>query len=58
MNLLAKFGDHKSYRNEDTNSYVKSYMDELHENAKLTASIPHIARFLNWGTPIYNSKDP
>ena len=52
MNLLAKFGDHKSYRNEDTNSYVKSYMDELHENAELTGSISHIARFLNWGTPI------
>ena len=39
--LLAKFGDH---RNVNINSYIRSYMDTF-ENAGLTASIRHIARF-------------
>ena len=34
MYLLAKFGDHRSYRNGDINTYIKSYMDTL-ENAEL-----------------------
>ena len=32
MYLLAKFGDHRSYRNEDINSYMNTY-----EKAELTA---------------------
>ena len=53
MNLLAKFGDHSSFRNGDVNSY----MDTL-EKAENTASIRHIARFLKSGIPIYNSEVP
>ena len=54
MYLLAKFGDHRSHRNGDINSYIKSYMDNL-ETAKLTASIRHIGTFLKPGILIYNS---
>ena len=54
MYLLVKFGDHRSNRNGDINSYIKSYMDNL-ETAELTASICHIGRFLKPGIPIYNS---
>ena len=53
MNLLAKSGDHRSFRNGDVNSY----MDTL-EKAEHTASIRHIARFLKSGIPIYNSEVP
>ena len=57
MYLLAKFGDHKSYRNGDINSYIKSYMDTL-GNAEFTTSIRRIARFLKTGIPIYDSEVP
>ena len=46
MYLLAKFDDHRSYRNRDINFYIKSYMDIM-EPAELTASIRHFARFLD-----------
>ena len=56
MYLLAKFGDHRSYRNGDVSSYIKSYMDTL-GNAELDlASIRHVSRFLKSGKPIYNSE--
>ena len=55
MYLLAKFGDHWSYRNGDINSYIKSYIDAL-ENAELTTLIRHVSRFLKSGIPIYNSE--
>ena len=55
MYLLAKFGDHAPSKNGDINSYIKSYTDIL-ENAELTTSIRHIAKFLKSGIPIYNSK--
>ena len=51
MYLLAKFGDHKSYRNGDINSYIKSYMDTL-GNAEFTTSIRRIARFLKTNTDL------
>ena len=54
MYLIAKFGDHRSCRKGDINSYINSYMDAL-EKAELTDSIRHIARFLKSGIPIYNS---
>ena len=57
MYLLTKFGDHRSYRNGDINSYINSYMDTL-EKVELTASIGHIAIFLKSGIPIYNSEVP
>ena len=57
MRLLVKFGDHRSYRNGDISSYIKSYMDTF-RNAELPASIPDIARFLKLGIPIYNSEVP
>ena len=57
MYLLAKFGDHRSYRNRDINPYINSYMDTL-EEAELIASIRHIAKFLKSGIPIYNSGVP
>ena len=57
MYLLTKFGDHKSYRNGDINSYINSYMDTL-EKVELTASIRHIAIFLKSEIPIYNSEVP
>ena len=56
MYLLAKFGDHKSYRNGDVNSF-NFYMDTL-EKAELTASIRCIGRFIKSGRPIYNSEVP
>ena len=43
--MLAIFGDHRSYRNGDMNSYINSYLNIL-EKSELTASICHIARFL------------
>ena len=55
MYLLAKFGDHRSYRNGDINSYINSYMDTL-EIAALTALICHIGRFLKSGILVYNSE--
>ena len=55
MYLLAKFGDHRFYRNGDINSYINSYMDTL-EIAALTALICHIGRFLKSGIPVYNSE--
>ena len=59
MYLLVKFGDHRSDRNGDINSYMKSYMDNLDlEKAELIASIRHIARFPKSGIPIYNSEVP
>ena len=57
MYLLAKFSDHRSYKNGDGNSYIKSYRDAL-QKAELTALIRHIARFLISGIPIYNSEFP
>ena len=57
MYLLAKFGDQRSYRNGDINSYVNSYMGTL-EKAEPTTSIRHIGRFLKSGILIYNSKVP
>ena len=56
MYLLAKFGDHKPYRNGDVNSF-NFYMDTL-EKAELTASIRCIGRFIKSGRPIYNSEVP
>ena len=53
MYLLARFGDHRSYRNGDINSYINSYMDTL-EIAALTVLICHIGRFLKSGIPVYN----
>ena len=55
MYLLAKFGDNRSYRNGDVNSYIKYYMDTL-ENAELTAIICYAAGFLKSEIPIYSSK--
>ena len=57
MYLLAKFDNHRSYRNEDIKFYVNNYMGTL-ERADLTASIHYIGRFLKWGIPIYNSEVP
>ena len=54
MYLLAKFGDHRCHRNGDINSYINSNIYTL-ENAQLTATIRHIARFLKSGIPIYNT---
>ena len=54
MYLLAKFGDHRSYKNGDINSGINSYMDIL-EKVEPTAWIPFIARFLKSRIPIYNS---
>ena len=56
MYLLAKFGDHKPYRNGDVNSF-NFYMDTL-EKAEPTASIRCIGRFIKSGRPIYNSEVP
>ena len=56
MYLLAKFGDHKSYRNGDVSSF-NFYMDTL-EKAELTASIRCIGRFIKSGRPTYNSEVP
>ena len=39
MCLLAKFCDHRSYRNEDINSFINSYMDTL-EKAEHTCLNP------------------
>ena len=54
MYLLAKFGDHRSYKNGDINSCINSYMDIL-EKVEPTAWIPFIARFLKSRIPIYTS---
>ena len=37
MYVLAKVGDHRSYKNRDINSYMDTY-----EKAELTASIRYI----------------
>ena len=55
MYLLAKFGGQRSYRNRDINSYINSLMDTL-ENAELTASIRHNAKFFKSEIPIFCSK--
>ena len=55
MYLLARFGNNRSYRNEDINSYINSYMGAL-EKTEITASIHHIAICLKSGIPIYNSE--
>ena len=55
MYRLAKFGGHKSYRNEDIDCYISSYIDTL-KKAKLTISIRHIARFFKSGILIHNSE--
>ena len=57
MYLIANFRDHRSYRNGDINSYIKSYVDTL-EKAKLTTLHRHITGFLKSGIPIYNSEVP
>ena len=57
MYLLAKFGDNRSYRNGDINSYINSCMDTL-QKAEFTASIHHVARFLKSGILIFNSEVP
>ena len=57
MYLLAKFGDHRSYKIGDINSYINSYKNTL-QKAELTASIRHIAVFLKPGKLIYNSDFP
>ena len=52
MNLLAKFGNYRSYRHGDINPYMVTL-----ENAELTALIRHIGRFLKSEIlMIYNSK--
>ena len=51
MYLLAKFGDRRSYRNGDINSYIITL-----EKAELTASIRCVAKFSKQGIPIYNSE--
>ena len=60
MYLLAKFGDHRSYRNGDINCYIKSYMDasymDVSKKAELTAPIHHIARTLKSEIPFTISK--
>ena len=55
MYLLAKFDDHRSYKNRDINFYIKSYMDIM-QTAELTVSIRHFARFLKSGISICNSE--
>ena len=55
MYLLAKFGDRRSYRNGDINSYINSDMDSL-EKAGFMAPIHHTGRLLKSEIPIYNSK--
>ena len=57
MYLLAKFGGHRSYRDENINSFINCYLDIL-EKAELTDLIRHISRFLKSGIPIYNSEVP
>ena len=57
MYLLTNFGDHRSYRNGNINSYINSYMDTL-EKVQLITSIGHIAIFLKSGISIYNSEVP
>ena len=52
--MLAKFGDHRSYRNGDIDFFTNSYMDTL-EKAELTFFIRHIAISLKARIPIYNS---
>ena len=57
MYLLAKFVDHRSYRNGDINSYINSYTT-IQEKTEFIASICHIAIFLKSGMPIHNSEVP
>ena len=57
MYLPAQFGDHRSYRNANINSYINSYMDNL-EKDHFATSIRHIGRFLKSGIPIYSSEVP
>ena len=57
MYPLAKFGGHRPYRNININSYINSFMSTL-EKAKLTASIPDIARSFESGIPIFCSEVP
>ena len=53
MYLLAKFGDLRSYRNRDINSYTSSYMDSL---GKPELNDPPSAIFLTSGITICNPK--
>ena len=53
MHLRAKFGGLSSFGNVDTNSYIKSYMNNSGK-AELTASIHHTERFSNSEIPVYN----
>ena len=55
MYLLAKFGGHRSYGNEDINSYINCYMNTS-EKPELTSSIRHIERLSQLGTSIYCSE--
>ena len=55
--LVAIFGSHRSYGNEDINSYISSYINTSQET-ELTASALHIERFLKAGITIYNSEVP
>ena len=57
MCLLAKFGDHRSYRNGDINPQINSYMATL-EKAELKTSIRYIERYLKSGIPICHSEFP
>ena len=57
MYLIAKFGDQRSHRNGDINSYIDSHMDTV-EKAELTATIRHTWRFLKSGIQIYDSEVP
>ena len=56
MQLLSKFGDHRSYRNGDINSYNNSYIDT--PEAGLTTSIRQIAILLKSGIQDYRFKIP
>ena len=57
MHLRAKFGGLSSYGNVDTNSYIKSYMNNSGK-AELTASNGHTERFSKSEIPIYNALVP
>ena len=52
MYLLVKFEGHRSYENDDINSYINAYMN-ISEKAELIASIYHNERFSESGMPTY-----
>ena len=39
MYLLVKFGDHRSYKNWNINSYINSYIDTLKKGELITSAI-------------------